>query len=370
MTAKARSPAFEIKFKYLPTYALSNFVIVDHRLEELKIWLKNVITEPINEISIASADASFRRYFRIHTETRTLIAMDAPPEKENSALFIDSATALSSLGVNTPNIYAHDISQGFVLLEDFGDRTFLDELQSNAESLYSNAINSLIRLQTGSLTRQENAWHPPAYDGKKLIEEMSLFSKWFIARHLGQTLHEPSFAVWLHTQQYLASACLQQPQVWVHRDFHSRNLMILESSSETTPAEKTVAPIGVIDFQDSVIGPIGYDLASIFKDCYIEWPRVKQHEWLQQYRLKVLESADIKLQPFSLEQLIRWVDFAGLQRHLKVLGIFCRLNYRDGKSHYLNDLPLVAKYVLEVLDIYPELSTFKNHFEGHIRQAL
>lgn len=343
---------------------------MDHRLQELKIWLKNVVTEPIEDISVASADASFRRYFRIQTETRTLIAMDAPPEKENSALFIDSAKGLSSLGVNTPNIYAHDVSLGFVLLEDFGNRTFLDELLIDTESLYSNAINSLIRLQTGPLLPQGNTWHPPVYDGRKLVEEMSLFSKWFVGRHLGQTLHEPSFAVWLHTQQHLASACLQQPQVWVHRDFHSRNLMILERSPEATLGEEPDAPIGVIDFQDCVIGPIGYDLASIFKDCYIEWPRKKQHEWLQQYRCKVLENPDVELQPFSLEQLIRWVDFAGLQRHLKVLGIFCRLNYRDDKNHYLNDLPLVAKYVLEVLDIYPELSAFKNHFEGHISKAL
>jgi aminoglycoside/choline kinase family phosphotransferase len=257
-----------------------------------------------------------------------------------------------------------------VLLEDFGNRTFLDELQNDTESLYSRAIDSLVKLQSGPILPGDDSWHPPAYDGKKLIAEMSLFSKWFIARHLGQTLHEPSFAVWLHTQQYLASACLEQPQVWVHRDFHSRNLMILDSFSAETTVKELGTPLGVIDFQDCVIGPIGYDLASIFKDCYIEWPREKQHEWLEQYRLKTFANSDIKLKEFSLEQLIRWVDFAGLQRHLKVLGIFCRLNYRDGKDNYLDDLPLVAKYVIEVLDIYPELETFKNHFEGHIRQAL
>lgn len=336
---------------------------MDQRLEELKIWLSDVINEPIMSVETASADASFRRYFRATTNTASFIAMDAPPEKENSALFVDSCRALAALGVHSPTIYAENLSQGYILLEDFGNRTYLDELRGKPEALYAKALDSLIKLQLGPLNASPNKWHPPRYDGPKLIEEMSLFSHWFIQHHLGDSINEPSFAVWLHTQNFLASACLEQPQVWVHRDFHSRNLMILDDTHEAH-----FDPVGVIDFQDCVIGPIGYDLASLFKDCYIEWPREKQHEWLEQYRSKVLQNSTIP--PFTLEQLIRWVDFAGLQRHLKVLGIFCRLNYRDGKSHYLNDLPLVAKYILEVLALYPELNAFKHHFEGHINKAI
>lgn len=332
---------------------------MDQRLQQLKFWLQKSLSEPVLNIEVASADASFRRYFRVITKTQSLLAMDAPPEKENSRLFIDSAKALAALGVNTPSVFAEDIEQGFILLEDFGDRNLFDDLQNNSAQLYSEAINQLITLQSGGLKASDNSWHPPTYDASKLIDEMSLFSKWFINKHLGETIHEASYAVWLHTQQLLTNECLNQPQVWVHRDFHSRNLMITGESTDN---------IGVIDFQDCVTGPIGYDLASIFKDCYIEWPRSKQHEWLDEYRVKALEELDIE--PFALEQLIRWVDFAGLQRHLKVLGIFCRLNYRDGKKRYLNDLPLVARYVLEVLGIYPELATFKGHFEGHIHKVI
>ena len=332
---------------------------MDLRLEQLKTWLTQTLSEPITNLEVASADASFRRYFRVFTNTQTLIAMDAPPEKENSALFINSAKFLKSLGVNTPNIVAHDLELGFVLLEDFGDVTLLDNVRSKPDCLYSNAMEELIILQSASLQQSSDTWHPSSYDGQKLVTEMSLFRDWFLERHLALSVDETSASVWLMTQQLLTSNCLQQPQVWVHRDFHSRNLMVLESNSK---------PLGVIDFQDCVIGPIAYDLASIFKDCYIEWPRSQQHVWLEQYRLKALQKLDIE--PFSLEQLIRWVDFAGLQRHLKVLGIFCRLNYRDGKQHYLHDLPLVAKYVIEVLDIYPELEPFKIHFAKHINKAL
>lgn len=332
---------------------------MDQRLEQLKIWLTQIISEPITKLEVASADASFRRYFRVFTNTQTLIAMDAPPEKENSTLFIDTAKSLKSLGVNTPNIFAYDIELGFVLLEDFGDTTLLENIRSKPDCLYSNAIEQLVTLQSASLAQRPGKWHPSPYDGEKLVAEMSLFREWFLERHLALSIGEASASVWLTTQNLLASNCLQQPQVWVHRDFHSRNLMVLKPSPK---------PLGVIDFQDCVIGPIAYDLASIFKDCYIEWPRAQQHIWLEQYRLTALQKLDIE--PFSLEQLIRWVDFAGLQRHLKVLGIFCRLNYRDGKQHYLNDLPLVAKYVIEVLTIYPELEPFKIHFEKFINKAL
>lgn len=327
---------------------------MDQRLEQLKAWLTQSLNYQFDSIEPASADASFRRYFRAQTGRGSIIVMDAPPEQEGTEVFIRSASALAKLGLHTPAIHAQDAENGFIVLEDLGNRVYLDELHDSANSLYSAAINALVVLQSGESSTD---FAPPAYDARKLIEEMSLFSDWFVKRHLGESIYEPSFAVWLQTQQMLALACLEQPQVWVHRDYHSRNLMITQENSP-----------GVIDFQDMVMGAIGYDLASIFKDCYIQWPRQQQHKWLEEYRRKATEKLD--LPDFSLQELIRWVDFAGLQRHLKVLGIFCRLNYRDGKDNYLNDLPLVAKYILEVLDIYPELQDFKNHFIGHISKAL
>jgi aminoglycoside/choline kinase family phosphotransferase len=328
---------------------------VDQRKTKLHYWLSQSLNYQVNSLEPASADASFRRYFRAVTDRGSFVVMDAPPEKEDCKPFISAALSLSKLGVHTPKIIAHDLLQGFIVLEDLGKRTYLDELNDNANQLYSNAIDALIRIQSGTVDDSDST--PAAYTGSKLIEEMSLFHRWYISKHLGRSIHEPSFAVWLHTQQQLAMACLEQPQVWVHRDYHSRNLMVTESNSP-----------GVIDFQDMVVGAIGYDLASIFKDCYIEWPRAQQQIWLEEYRVKAIARLDFP--DFSLQTLTRWVDFAGLQRHLKVLGIFCRLSYRDGKDDYLNDLPLVAKYVLEVLEIYPELNAFKNHFEGHIQAVL
>lgn len=327
---------------------------MDQREKELSHWLRHALNYRLQSLEPASADASFRRYFRAVTERGTFVVMDAPPEKENCTPFIQSAAELSKLGVHTPDIIAQDLTQGFIVLEDLGSRTYLDELKQDSDELYSKAIDSLIKIQSGVTVASST--FPPNYSDSKLVEEMSLFTQWFINKHLGESIHEASFAVWLHTQQMLVTACLEQPQVWVHRDYHSRNLMITDKNSP-----------GVIDFQDMVVGPIGYDLASIFKDCYIEWPRAKQHEWLAEYRQKAISS--LTLEPFSLDSLIRWVDFAGLQRHLKVLGIFCRLNYRDGKASYLDGLPLVAKYTLEVLSIYPELNTFKDHFERYIEAA-
>lgn len=326
---------------------------MDKRLEQLKYWLSESLNHQIHSIEPASADASFRRYFRAHTDHGTIVIMDAPPDKEDTKPFIASAEALAKLGVHTPAIEARDSQQGFLVLEDLGSRTYLNELRSSPNELYSAAIDALLIIQGG---KNSSKFAPPPYDKKKLVEEMSLFSDWFIQRHLGENLNDSQHAVWLETKQVLAQACLEQPQTWVHRDYHSRNLMITENNSP-----------GVIDFQDIVVGPIGYDLASIFKDCYIEWPRKQQQAWLKEYHEKA--RTKLKLADFSLEQLVRWVDLAGLQRHLKVLGIFCRLSYRDKKESYLADLPLVAKYVIEVLDIYPELNDFKNHFQDSINKA-
>ncbi len=278
--------------------------------------------------------------------------MDAPPEKEDCEPFVQKALALAELDVHTPHVYRHDFDQGFIVLEDFGNIDYLDQLDDfvRAQELYGAAINALLKIQTGPPEQM------PAYSQTKLREEMSLFPAWFLRRYLNITMSDEQAQVWQATQDLLCRVCAEQPQVWVHRDYHSRNLMVTESNSP-----------GVIDFQDMVTGPIAYDLASIFKDCYIEWPREQQLTWLTQY-YRQLSSPN-----FSYEQLIIWYDLTGLQRHLKVLGIFCRLNFRDGKARYLSDLPLAAKYCIEVLNLYSdqfsELAKFRAAFATAIAAA-
>ncbi len=192
----------------------------------------------------------------------------------------------------------------------------------------------------------------PAYSAQKLHDEMQLFEDWYVAVHLKQTLNPAQAYEWATLKSFLVEQCLAQPQVWVHRDFHSRNLMVLPSGSP-----------GVIDYQDMVMGPVSYDLASLFKDCYIEWPRARQLEWLGEYHTRLTEriqsvSEARPLLAMDFAQLVRWYDLTGLQRHLKVLGIFCRLNYRDNKANYINDLPMVKRYILDVLPRYPQGQTF------------
>ncbi len=336
---------------------------MDTRLNLLKNWLINTYDGQVNDIKTASADASFRRYFRVSvtpansTNKCTLIAMDAPPDKEDCEPFIQIANLLSKQGVHTPDIINQDTELGFLLLEDLGNTDYLSKLASldTANRLYSDAIKSLIKIQTGPIESVS------PYSEEKLRNEMSLFPEWFLKRHLNINLRQAQVDVWENTQQLLCRVCFEQPQVWVHRDYHSRNLMVTKTNNP-----------GVIDFQDLLAGPISYDLASLFKDCYIQWPRVQQMVWLHEY-LNAVNTSPFALtleEQLTFDQLVRWYDLTGLQRHLKVLGIFCRLNYRDDKPQYLNDLPLVAKYCLEVLTLYPELAEFQNEFRTVIEQVL
>ena len=333
-----------------------NSKISDKRLDLLRAWLEKDLGYSIEKLEPASADASFRRYFRAYSKGQSYIVMDAPPQQEPLSPFINTAQALISQNVHAPKIFAQNISAGFLLLEDFGDQTYLDALKarsSSADALYEDAIAALIDCQSG--IHAQTSIELADYSAEKLNEEMEIFSDWYLGKHLGLQLNEQQIRLWDSTKEYLIGACLEQPEVWVHRDYHSRNLMLIEGNNP-----------GVIDFQDMVIGPIAYDLASIFKDCYIEWPREQQLIWLENYRKLAVEKLDIAIES---KQLIRWYDLTGLQRHLKVLGIFCRLYHRDGKSNYLNDLPLTARYVLEVLPRYPELNAFEKTFSEFIRLA-
>ncbi len=332
---------------------------MDSRLISLQNWLHDHTEINVIKLEPASEDASFRRYFRIFDESGSYIAMDAPPEHETIDAFLAIAKLLADIGLHAPQIHYSNAELGFIVLEDLGAQTYLSELGEHHQALYADAIDALIKLQSIDLAAVSNASieNIPSYDGPKLAQEMDLFRTWFLERHLENYPYEAAHAVWLMTKQFLISECVHQPQVLVHRDFHSRNLMICQDNSP-----------GVIDFQDMVIGPIAYDLASIFKDCYIEWPREQQLDWLRQYHNALASKFDYPI--FSFEQLLRWYDLSGLQRHLKVLGIFCRLHYRDAKTAYLNDLPLVARYVLDVLPRYPELREFEHHYQHLIEKVL
>ena len=313
------------------------------RLTQLKLWLDSIEEDAFSDIQPASADASFRHYFRVfnNRDKRHYIAMDAPPEKENCDAFVHVTELIRGVAVNAPEIFAQSISQGFLLLEDLGNKPYLGALNKNtADDLYSDAIDALIKMQTISAIL-------PAYDKQRLQDEMDLFETWYLKRHLNVSLDKEQKKQLETVFDLLIDSAQEQPQVFVHRDYHSRNLMIIDNNNP-----------GVIDYQDAVIGPISYDLVSLFKDCYIEWPREKVEYWLAQYlsRLNITYS-------INQQTLLRWFDLMGVQRHLKVLGIFARLNYRDGKAQYLDDLPLTLKYVVETCERYQELQPLKQLLE-------
>jgi len=315
---------------------LNNNIAIN-RLEQIESWLKAQFPSTLFTFEPASSDASFRRYFRITVENKSYILMDAPPEKEDTTSFITIGTFLYQQGINVPEIVSQDAEQGFLLLTDFGSQAYLDKLNlQSVDRLYHLAIDSLIEIQS----IDSKALSLPSYDKSLLQQEMDLFPQWYLGEHMAITA--PEFLQ--KTFDLLVSNALVQPQVLVHRDYHSRNLM---NTAENSP--------GIIDFQDAVVGPVTYDLVSLLRDCYIEWPEEKLTEWLQYY-LHHAQQKGILNNSISIKEFTRWFDLMGLQRHIKVLGIFCRLNYRDNKANYIDDLPLTLKYVQHVSAKYPEFS--------------
>ncbi len=308
----------------------------DLRIDAIYQWLSQVL--PVNQFHLepASSDASFRRYFRVRHDHTSWIVMDAPPEHEDTTPFVRIATFLFQHQIHVPEILAENPEQGFLLLTDFGNTAYLDILNDDTVySLYHAAIDSLLRLQ-----RLPTSTLPlPHYSPDRLMQELQLFPDWFLKTHLSLT--PPAFLSDLFER--LIDNALTQPQYFVHRDYHSRNLM-------HTP---THSP-GIIDFQDAVIGPISYDLVSLLRDCYIAWPEDIVMHFVEYYFIQAKNQAQLP-DSVSLEQFIIWFDLMGLQRHLKVLGIFCRLNYRDHKPVYLKDLPLTMHYVKAISQRYPEL---------------
>lgn len=308
----------------------------DLRQKEIKEWLDNILPSSNYQLKPASSDASFRRYFRVSQSENTWIVMDAPPSHEDIGPFITIAEFLFSHNINVPQIHAKDSQAGFLLLSDLGNTQYLDKLNSHsANTLYQSAIDELLQIQL-STTDHINI---PSYDASLLQQEMLLFPEWFLSKHLN--INPPEFLNNIY--QTLINSALEQPAIFVHRDYHSRNLMYIE---DTNP--------GIIDFQDAVIGPISYDLVSLLRDCYIAWPDDEITSWIQYYLSNAQQNG--LLINVSIVQFTRWFDLMGLQRHLKILGIFSRLYYRDNKPNYINDLPLTLHYVQKISSKYPELA--------------
>jgi aminoglycoside/choline kinase family phosphotransferase len=313
----------------------------DNRLKLIKEWLPSVIGTASFSINPASSDASFRRYFRVTVAQNSWIVMDAPPDQECTKPFVDIANFLFQHHIHVPEVKAINEKQGFLLLTDFGNKAYLDELnESTADVMYSSAIDGLINIQKCP-TREINL---PAYDRNLLNKEMMLFPDWYLNKHLN--IPPPDFLQ--NTFDILIDSALEQPKVVVHRDYHSRNLM---HTNENSP--------GIIDFQDAVIGPITYDLVSLLRDCYISWPQEKIDHWLFYY-YSTAQDLELLIESITIEQFTKWFDLMGLQRHIKVLGIFCRLNYRDNKPNYINDLPLTLHYVQKITAKYPEFTDLNN----------
>lgn len=309
-------------------------MIEDLRLKNLKEWIHQEWPEA--RIEVASADASFRRYFRVSNNAETSIAMDAPPKQENCAQFLDVTQRLLDANVHAPKIIRQDLEQGFLLLEDLGSKDYLDFLnQDSADQLYGDAIQSLLNIQ------QANTQALPEYDADFLMLEMQYMPEWFLQTHLNIEPTAEQKNIIDQCLNHIVTKVLEQPQVFVHRDYHSRNLMITD---ENNP--------GVIDYQDAMFGPITYDLVSLLRDCYIQWPNQQVENWVIQFK-QLLQSSG-RLPKMSDEDFIVWFDYMGLQRHIKVLGIFARLNHRDGKSNYLDDLPLTLEYMMQVAQKYED----------------
>jgi aminoglycoside/choline kinase family phosphotransferase len=317
----------------------------DARLALLTEWLSSLDLVEVGSTRPASSDASFRRYFRLDVAPKlrdklgdTLIAMDAPPERENVPAFIHVQGLLHEAGVTVPAIVARDVERGFLLLSDLGTTTYLARLDSdNAAFMYSDAVDALIKFQLNS---QPGVL--PEFDRAFVLREMNLFPEWYLNRHLGVTLDDKQQAQLDKVFEAITSNVLAQQQVFMHRDFHSRNLMFLDQGNP-----------GVLDFQDAVYGPVTYDLGSLLRDAYIQWDEEIVLDWVVRY-WQSAKQVGLPVNP-DIDAFYRDFEFMALQRHLKILGIFCRLNYRDGKAIYMGDLPTVMDYVRKTANRYTEL---------------
>ncbi|UCD68265.1 MAG: phosphotransferase [Betaproteobacteria bacterium] len=309
------------------------------RLDSLSRWLTSHSSGRRFTLAPVSADASFRRYFRVRFEDgSTLIAMDAPPQQEHSAPFVRVAHIMAKCGLHVPEIVACDLEQGFILLSDLGEKTYLSALdESTADALFDDATTALTLWQLAS--RKDVL---PPYDDKLLWRELDLFPEWYVSKHLGVTLHTSQRETLTSTFELIVKNSLSQPSTFVHRDYMPRNLMV----SEPNP--------GILDFQDAVYGPISYDVVSLFRDAFISWEEERVLDWVVRYWEKARRASLPVRADFG--EFYRELEWMGLQRHLKVLGIFARIRYRDGKPAYLEDAPRFLGYIRSVAQRYAALA--------------
>ncbi|MGY2339618.1 aminoglycoside phosphotransferase family protein [Pseudomonas sp. SDO5532_S415] len=320
----------------------------DVRLQHLKVWLDEQLAIlfaeqgwgaiPPATLTAASSDASFRRYFRWEGADKSFIVMDAPPPQENCKPFVDIAFLLAKSGINVPKIYAEDLERGFLLLNDLGNKTYLDVIDSeNAEDLFNDALQALLAFQQLPMVAPL-----PSYDVALLRRELELFPEWYVKRELSIEFDAAQQVLWQQVSDLLIDSALAQPKVLVHRDYMPRNLML----SQPNP--------GVLDFQDAVYGPVTYDVTCLFKDAFLSWPEERVRGWLESYWQQAA-ALDIPVQP-DFEDFLRASDLMGVQRHLKVIGIFARICHRDGKPRYLSDVPRFFAYIEAVIARRPELA--------------
>jgi hypothetical protein len=328
----------------------------DARVALIREWLTRDLRLPLARLELASSDASFRRYFRAFADGVTYVVMDAPPGKEDVGPYLKVSGLLAGVGAHVPQVHEADSARGLLLLEDLGTTQYLERLHAGDDPapLYADAFTALVNIQVrGAAASLELS----PYDEPALARELALMPEWFLHRHLGLTLDAADQELLAASFAFLIREALAQPAVFVHRDYHSRNLMVMAARNP-----------GVLDFQDALRGPVGYDLVSLLKDCYIGWPRERVVEWVAGYRERL--SAQGGPAAGSDAEFLRWFDLVGVQRHLKVLGIFCRLWYRDGKHGYLPDLPRTLDYVRDACARYAPLAPLARFLTERVAAAL
>ena len=326
---------------------------MSERFESLQNWLIKTLKTSDFNLKPASEDASFRYYYRLSLDHKTYIVMDAPPQLEDCQPFVKVNRILYECRVNVPIIHNMDLAQGFLLLSDFGNDHYLNKLdQTNANQLYSEAIKTIVSMQLGA-----DITHLDAYDSSLLQREMHLFTDWLLAKHLKIELNDAQTKAIETLFNLLEQNALEQPQVFVHRDFHSRNLMLTKANNP-----------GVIDFQDAVLGPVSYDLMSLLKDCYIKWSKDEINHWVDFYlNERLVRDAVLNI---GRDQFQRWFDLMGVQRHLKASGIFARLSHRDGKHGFLKDVPRTLSYIVDLKQTYQELAPLCQLIESQVLPKL
>lgn len=312
-------------------------------------WTRHTLGDPTLTLASASADASFRSYWRTQHQDRSWVVMDSPPAQEDPRPWLAIGAQLAAAGLHVPAVYAHDLEQGFLLIEDLGRHLYLPALnEDTADALYGDAMDALLHMQT----RMDYSDLPP-FDHALLVRGLEVMPEWFLSRHLD---HTPDCGEWDVLEAafgVIIRNALEQPRCFVHRDFHSRNLLIVDNNNP-----------GVIDFQGALAGPVTYDLASLLRDAYIVWPRERVEGWVESYRQR-LRGVGLVGSEVDRERFLRWFDLTGLHRHIRVLGQFYRLWYRDGKPGYLADVPRIYHYVISVARSYPELADFVALLERH-----